>query len=321
MSTLLEKQVEIENKYNKDIAKELILTEIKEVGIEQELLLGADNLTAYLEYDGYTYDSKRARIEYMREYLANEDITTMDIMYLIITTTCSMPVQTIQTIASIVGSLFDVDDPFISALIGAEIVAIAEVCGLYTIVSASNSDTGSLQVRSNLSLEEITLQKIEDTMYLPPMLVQPAKLKTNFDSPYLTQKSKCLILGKKNAHLGNISLDVLNIWNSVEYSIDEDMMQCPIEMKEVDLTDIKYANWSEAQIQRMQQEKQLSWDRHQIATKKIQKLLIENGNKFYIPAKPDKRGRCYAQGYHITTQGSQDKKCIIDLYKKVFIKL
>ena len=33
----------------------------------------------------------------------------------------------------------------------------------------------------------------------------------------------------------------------------------------------------------------------------------------YITNKWDKRGRMYAQGYHITTQGSEYKKCMVDL--------
>jgi DNA-directed RNA polymerase len=41
--------------------------------------------------------------------------------------------------------------------------------------------------------------------------------------------------------------------------------------------------------------------------------MINSGNEIYLTNKVDKRGRIYAQGYHITTQGTSFKKAMLEL--------
>ena len=48
-------------------------------------------------------------------------------------------------------------------------------------------------------------------------------------------------------------------------------------------------------------------------------LLAKQGNQFYLTHKVDKRLRLYAQGYHVTTQGSPFKKASIELHKEEIV--
>ena len=48
--------------------------------------------------------------------------------------------------------------------------------------------------------------------------------------------------------------------------------------------------------------------------------MVSQGNRFYLTHKVDKRGRIYAQGYHITTQGTAFKKAMIELAEPEFIE-
>ena len=45
----------------------------------------------------------------------------------------------------------------------------------------------------------------------------------------------------------------------------------------------------------------------------IYRLMYEAGNRFYLTHKVDKRGRTYAQGYHVNTQGAAWNKATIEL--------
>jgi DNA-directed RNA polymerase len=41
--------------------------------------------------------------------------------------------------------------------------------------------------------------------------------------------------------------------------------------------------------------------------------MVEMGNRFYLTHRYDKRGRTYAQGYHVNTQGNCWNKAVIEL--------
>ena len=45
-------------------------------------------------------------------------------------------------------------------------------------------------------------------------------------------------------------------------------------------------------------------------------MLAHQGNRFYLGHKYDKRGRIYAQGYHISTQGTPYRKAMLDFADK-----
>jgi len=66
------------------------------------------------------------------------------------------------------------------------------------------------------------------------------------------------------------------------------------------------------------QEEQWIAYREQCLHKYVQ-TVRELDNKFYLVHKYDTRGRCYALGYHMSTQGTSFKKAIVQLYHKEII--
>jgi DNA-directed RNA polymerase len=45
------------------------------------------------------------------------------------------------------------------------------------------------------------------------------------------------------------------------------------------------------------------------------------GNEFYLTHRYDKRGRCYAQGYHVNPQGNDWNKAVIELAEKEVVTI
>lgn len=177
----------------------------------------------------------------------------------------------------------------------AELLAVLCYTDAFDICKASRSS--SLVIVSHIELSEQLKGYIADSQYLPPMVCEPETLVNNHSSGYLTHNDS-LLLGKGNHHDGDLCLDVLNTQNKVALKLSIEFL-CSVEEEptyELDTGD-KLDHWAEYKRQCYQ----------------LYHLLVTQGNKFWLTHKPDKRGRIYAQGYHISTMGSSFKKASIEL--------
>ena len=162
---------------------------------------------------------------------------------------------------------------------------------------------GSLYMHHNLDIPEELAEFIANCEYLPPMLCKPIELTHNRCSGYLTHESS-LVLGNGNHHNGDLCLDVLNIVNGVQCSLDTEFLSKVEEEpknKPEDAQQLK--NWNDFKKQ----------------SHMFYKLMVSQGNKFYFTNKWDKRGRMYAQGYHINCQGAAYKKAMLNLTNEEII--
>ena len=183
----------------------------------------------------------------------------------------------------------------------AEILAVLCLTDAFDIEKADRM--ASLVVVSRIPLKERTIRFIDNSAYLPPMVCTPLTLKTNYSSGYLTHNDS-LILGQGNHHAGDICLDVLNLMNSVPLKLNTEFLSTVEETPTFDMTDAE-----QAQL----------WYAFKKQSYQFYTLLVEQGNKFYMTHKVDKRGRIYAQGYHLSTQGAPFKKAAIELEKEELI--
>ena len=198
------------------------------------------------------------------------------------------------------GRLRFADKPDAIKTIG-EILAVLNQMDVFSITKKSKQ--ASLMIVSHIQLSEKLMDFIDQSEYLPPMVCEPMVLENNFSSGYLTHNDS-LILKSGNHHDGDICLDVLNTVNSVKLSlsieflstIEEDPSEPPNTQSQLD-------NWNSFKKQ----------------SYRFYKLMVDQGNEFHLTHKVDKRGRIYAQGYHISTQGSAFKKAMIELAKKEYI--
>ena len=133
-------------------------------------------------------------------------------------------------------------------------------------------------------------------MYLPPMVCKPLTVESNYESAHLTFNDT-LILGTDNGHNEDICLDVINTQNAVALQLCIPFLASVPEEATYALDTL---------------EKQTQWKTFRSQSNGIYQMLHDFGNTFYLTNKYDKRGRMYAQGYHVTTQGSPFKKAMIE---------
>lgn len=177
----------------------------------------------------------------------------------------------------------------------AELLAVICHTDAYDICKAGKYD--SLMLVSRIPLEEKIVKFIENSQYLPPMVCEPLELTNNYSSGYLNHNDG-LILGSGNMHDGDICLDVLNLVNSVQLKLDTKFLSLVEEEPTFELDS---------------PEKVEGWSVFKRQSYHFYNMIAQHNGNFYLTHKVDKRGRIYAQGYHITTQGSAFKKASIEL--------
>lgn len=184
----------------------------------------------------------------------------------------------------------------------AEVMAVLCHTDAFDILKASKM--ASLVIVSRIPLEDSLINYIEESQYLPPMVCPPRKLVSNRSSGYLTH-SDSLILGHGNHHEGDICLDVLNTMNAVPLKLCTELLCQEEEEPTFDLDD---------------EDKKQQWMQFKKQSYRFYDLLVQQGNRFYLTHKVDKRGRIYAQGYHINTQGAAFKKAMIELADEEYVE-
>lgn len=184
----------------------------------------------------------------------------------------------------------------------AELIATVCLTDAYDIFKADKM--ASLVVISRIPLSAELVGFIDNSTYLPPMVCEPLELESNSCSGYLTHNDS-LILGSGNHHGGDICLDALNIMNSVHLQLDKAFLSTVEEEPKT-------------AFETIDQESQ--WNDFKRQSYMFYTLLADQGNSFYLTHKVDKRGRAYAQGYHITTQGAAFKKAMIELAHEELIE-
>jgi hypothetical protein len=182
----------------------------------------------------------------------------------------------------------------------AEILAV--LCQTDAFDINKDSDASSLMIQSKISLPVEITQLIARSMYMPPMVCPPDLVETNFESAHLTFNDG-LLLGHDNNHSGDLCLDIINNQNQTALQLNSEFLHTVPELPTHDLSNVmKLDQWTQFIEQ----------------SKEVYALILMQGNQFWLNTKPDTRGRLYAQGYHVTTQGSPYKKAMIELaYEEV----
>lgn len=178
-------------------------------------------------------------------------------------------------------------------------------------------DYQRMQVVIRYDVSEQTHNLLRQYMYLPPMTIPPLDLRDNGKnrgSGYITQKHDSLLL-QDNHHDGELCVDHLNACNRVPLSINEDMVKSMrnswknIEKQKPDETFEEY------------QKRLKAFEKYENDSFLVMALMLEMGNKFYLTHKYDKRGRTYAQGYQINTQGNCWNKAVVELANKEKVRV
>lgn len=269
-----------------EIAASAILTERVDIGVQ---------MLEHWRSQDY-YESKNKRLDQLR----NHDMRDLVTDILVGIAYFPRPELFTSVSAQMAGRLRFSDKPDAIRTI-AEILAVLGQMDVFKIFKKTKQS--SLMIQSHMPLSEKLKDFIDQSEYLPPMVCEPRKLVNNFSSGYLSHNDS-LILKSGNHHDGDICLDVLNLMNSVKLSlsveflktIEEEPSEAPNTQEQLD-----------------------NWNRFKKQSYRFYELMVSQGNEFHLTHKVDKRGRIYAQGYHISTQGSSFKKASLELAKKEYI--
>ena len=160
-------------------------------------------------------------------------------------------------------------------------------------------------------ISEDVQHQIDSFQYPLPMVVQPQQLKNNKSTGYLTTGGSIIL---KNNHTDDdVCLDHLNRANRVELSINFDTVKM-VRNQWKGLDKIK-----EGETHEDFEKRKRAFDKYQRTAHEVMATLTEHGNRFHLTHKYDKRGRTYAQGYHVNYQGTSWNKAVLEFADKEFI--
>ena len=281
--------------YSKQHLDKYLKTYLEQEELVQKIAEGIARLEDWLAQE--YYESKNLRLAQVKTLNLKELVEAIYIS--------SMYIRTPDTLVSVTSRMayelkFDNHSDAIKTV--AEIVGVLAWTGVYVL---SREDThATIMFKSAVNFPAELDSALQRAMYPLPMVCEPTEVKNNWDSGYLTFNDS-IVLGKRNNHEGNLCLDVINLQNSIALKLDLDFLCSVEEEPSFALDDLQKAqNWN-----------QFKWESYNVYS-----LIAKQGNKFYLTNKNDKRGRLYAQGYHITTQGSAFKKAMIELHNEEVVE-
>ncbi len=287
----------IEETYSRKHIDKKIKTSILNNSLMQKKITKGMLLVMEYVTNTYTYESKNRRIA----QLQNMDIEAMVIDIFVGIAYFQRP-ELFTSASSQIATRLKLSDRVEAITCTAEILAI--LCNTDAFDIDKKSKMASLTLVSRIPLEEELIKFIERSQYLPPMLCKPLSLKHNYSSGYLTHNDS-LILGSGNHHDGDLCLDVLNTISSVALKIDNTFILNVPELPTFELDT---------------PEKETEWEHFKRDSQHFYCLMIQQGNKFYLNHKVDKRGRVYASGYHISTEGTPYKKAMLEFHKQEIVE-
>jgi len=218
-------QVEIEERYSRRNIRQWI----KDILMEDEFIVYAMS-TAYqsiFEYlNGDYYPSKNKRYRQFLEFNDIEPIMT-EVMIEVLQSRDGRSI--FQQVAGKVSTYVSGLDYLDSVKTVADIMGLMAHADLFNVIQPAMTEEGVLIIETDLSLDEATLQRIANTKYMPPMLVQPEDVYENKGFQYLTYKTS-LIKKKHNQHEEYIAYDVINILQSYCLSLDLNVVNDEVEV-------------------------------------------------------------------------------------------
>lgn len=288
-------QVGIEERFSQQHVSKLLREFTQDSdAFDKKVFEGVKLVENWLQQD--FFPSKKARLQQLK-YLDLEELVKSIYRS---TMFCQKPVLFTAAVAMTVNHLGWDDKPAAIQTM-AELLAVLCKTDVFDIFKESKISSLMLVSRANLGKISTAMEMIQ---YMPPMIVEPLEVNNNRDTGYLTLKESLILGGKHNHHEGNICLDVLDIQNKVCLKIDVEFLNSYKEVPK------KVLETKEAEE---------NWYQFKKKSDEMYRLVLRTGNKVWLTHRVDVRGRMYAQGYHLNSQGAAYKKALLELAKEELV--
>jgi hypothetical protein len=170
-----------------------------------------------------------------------------------------------------------------------------------------DTDLDKFTVKYDLSDD---VKEMLDRFQFPlPMVVKPEKVTDNYTTGYLTMKHLLVLNGSDYFDDKDICLDHLNRANQVALSMNFDVITSdqgkfvkPVRQTGEDFDEYK---------KRVKQAEQFYQ-----TTIVVMDQIAQLSDEVYLTHRYDRRGRVYASGYHINSQGDDYRKACLQLARK-----
>jgi hypothetical protein len=156
-------------------------------------------------------------------------------------------------------------------------------------------------------------QRLAMYQYPLPMVVKPKPVKNNFDTGYLTIKKSVILNGSEYFEDKDVCLDHLNRANSVALELSMETVHSE-EGRYIRPT--RNPNEDFAEFQKRQKQSDIFY----ATSVDVMESLNMVSNELYLTHRFDRRGRCYASGYHVNSQGTDYNKAVLTLANKELIE-
>ena len=291
-------QIVAEDTYSRSNIRERVFNDIfdsSNIDLKEVYGLCCSAVNSYM-YGEY-YKSKQNRLQCIA-HIPTKDIVIEIFMAVIPNNT----VTSIQKVAGAIGQWLEYEDVFDGVKTAAELLAITGKCGLHEMTRGNDSESGYMSIKSLWNLEPETINFIDRTKFLNPMITKPDDWTNNSDGGYITTK-RSVFLGKHNHGMHDQALDALNILQDIEWELDEHMLQYEeLPKKPLDTP-----------------EKAANFNRLANMTKVVKKELMDEGNNFWFQWRYDFRGRAYNSGYYVSLQANDARKAALNFKHKQLI--
>lgn len=146
-----------------------------------------------------------------------------------------------------------------------------------------------------------------------PMIIPPKKVTNNqMGSGYLDKKGRIVLNGSDVFDEEDVCLDHINRCNSVALTLNQNVVASAEGMMIIPKRKIGEAF---TDFQKRQKQAHVFYE----TSLEVMKGLLTLGNEFWLTHKYDRRGRTYAVGYHVNSQGTDYNKAVLELAKKEVI--
>lgn len=257
-----------------------------------------DAMSAVVKYaaqaQSYSYQSKRDRV--WEFYQSIQEHTIVELVLKIFTATLMNKRLTMPALVGMMNHLMPHDDKLDRAKTIAEIIAVIGETELILLTKKSTYEGVNIQPGYSIDEEIPVEDKHELSQY-------PAQ---HIDSNRDDIEGSMIMGGSLTHHEEEICLRHLNDMNRIELTLNEPLLRAYKEMPTFELnTPDKTEQWNKFRLDSL-------W--------KYVEVVRDKNNKLYLRHKCDTRGRTYAVGYHVSTQGTSYKKAILQLANKEMVK-